>query len=220
MKKIVVIGSSGHAKVVLDIIEKQNLYQVVGLIDSFRAVGEETLGYPVIGCESDLPKLMVEHSIEGAIIAIGDNSVRERVYKKVSEACAQLPFVCVIHPSASIGRNVSIGAGTVVMAGAVVNPCCEVGRFCIVNTNASLDHDSLMEDFSSLAPAVTTGGNCRIGSHSAIGIGVSLLHGVTVGEHAVIGAGSMVLSDIEPFVVAYGVPAKKIRSRQKADKYL
>jgi sugar O-acyltransferase (sialic acid O-acetyltransferase NeuD family) len=220
MQKIVIIGSSGHAKVILDIVEKQALYSVVGLIDSFRAVGEESLGYPIIGRESDLPRLLVEHSIEGAIIAIGDNSVRERVYNTLSELCPKLPFVCAIHPGASIGKCVTIGAGTVVMAGAVVNPCCEVGRFCIVNTQASLDHDSVMEDFSSLAPAATTGGNCRIGRHSAIGIGANLRHGVTVGEHAVIGGSSMVLSDIDPFVVAYGVPAKKIRSRQKADKYL
>jgi acetyltransferase-like isoleucine patch superfamily enzyme len=106
------------------------------------------------------------------------------------------------------------------MAGAVVNPCCNIGRFCIVNTNASIDHDSIMEDFSSLAPGVATGGNCRIGIFSAVSIGAILRHGVTIGDHSVVGSASTVLRDVEAFSVAYGTPAKKIRDRQQGDKYL
>jgi len=220
MENIVLVGSSGHAKVILDIIEKQGCYVVVGLVDSFKGVGEETLGYSVIGGESDLPRLVAEYNIKGVIVAIGDNSIREKVVSRVSSLCPALSYVCAVHPDASVGKGVSIGAGTVVMAGAVVNPCCEIGRFCVVNTRASLDHDSVMADFSSLAPGVATGGNCRIGSYSAVGIGATLCHGVTIGEHALVGGGSMVLGDVEPFAVAYGVPAKKIRTREKGDKYL
>jgi acetyltransferase-like isoleucine patch superfamily enzyme len=106
------------------------------------------------------------------------------------------------------------------MAGAVVNPCCQVGRFCIVNTNASLDHDCVMEDYASLAPGVTTGGNCRIGSHAAVSIGAVLRHGITIGEHSVVGAGSLVLGPVDAFSIAYGTPARKIRDRQPGDKYL
>lgn len=220
MRNILVVGASGHAKVILDIVEKQGLYTVLGLIDSFRPVGQELLGYSVIGGESDLPEILTNYEIEGVIVGIGDNGVRAEVSDRISTMCPQLPFVCAIHPSATVGKGVSIGEGTVIMAGAVVNACSTVGRFCIINTLAGLDHDSIMADFSSLAPGVTTGGNCKIGTYSAIGIGASVSHGVTIGEHAVIGAKSMVLVDIDAYSVAYGVPARRVRSRKKSEKYL
>lgn len=106
------------------------------------------------------------------------------------------------------------------MAGVSINRCTSVGRFCIVNTNASLDHDTVMEDFSSLAPGATTGGNCRIGQHTAISIGAVLIHGIHIGEHSVIGAGSLVMKSIDSNIVAYGTPAKAIRQRKEGDQYL
>lgn len=106
------------------------------------------------------------------------------------------------------------------MAGAVINSCCSVGEFCIINTHASLDHDSSMENFSSLAPRVSTGGNCIIGNYTAIGIGAILRHGVSIGNDTVIGAGSLVMNNLEDFIVAYGIPARKIRDRQHGAKYL
>jgi sugar O-acyltransferase (sialic acid O-acetyltransferase NeuD family) len=220
METIVLVGSSRHAKVVIDTVEKEGRYTIVGLIDAFRSVGEKTLGYSVLGVEIDLPKLIVEYDVKGMIIAIGDNSVRAEVAAKVVDICPELPFVSAVHPTASIGKEATLGVGTVVMAGAVVNPCCRVGQFCIVNTNASLDHDSVMEDFSSLAPGVTIGGNCRIGSYSAVSIGAVLRNGITIGEHSVVGGGSIVLKDVDAFSVTYGIPAKKVRDRKKGEKYL
>lgn len=106
------------------------------------------------------------------------------------------------------------------MAGATVGPSCSIGRFCILNTNSSLDHDSVMEDFSALAPRVATGGNCRIGAYSAVGIGAVLIHGIHVGEHTVIGAGSTVLTNLDSFTVAYGTPARAIREREPGEAFL
>jgi acetyltransferase-like isoleucine patch superfamily enzyme len=106
------------------------------------------------------------------------------------------------------------------MAGAVINPGCKVGDFCIVNTRASLDHDSVMGDFSSLAPAAVTGGNVQIGAFSVIAIGAIVAHAVRVGEHAVIGAGATVLRHVPDRVVAYGTPARIIRQREPGDPYL
>ena len=220
MDSIALVGSSGHAKVVIDIVEKEGRCAIAGLIDAFRSVGEETLGYRVLGAEGDLPGLRAEYGLKGVIVAIGDNAVRARVAAQVAAICSELPFVSAVHPGASIGRDVALGAGTVVMAGAVVNPGCRVGRFCIVNTKASLDHDCVMEEFSSLAPGVTVGGACRIGSYSAVSIGAVLRHSIAIGEHCVIGAGSTVLQDVESFAVAYGTPARKVRNRQAGEKYL
>lgn len=220
MDNIVIIGSSGHAKVVIDIIEKQGKYTISGLIDYSRGIGEKTLGYAVLGKEEDLPVLIENYNIKGAIVAIGDNFTRSKVAECVERIAPTLKFVTAIHPAASVGVEVSIGEGSVLMAGAVVNSSSSIGRFCILNTNSSLDHDSELNDFASLAPSVTTGGNCRVGSYSAVGIGANLIHGIEIGKHTVIGAGSLVMKSIDSFVVAYGTPAKIVRKRESGDKYL
>ena len=220
MDNIVVIGSSGHAKVVIDILENEGRYKIVGLLDRYRKIGDQTLGYPVLGKEEDLVELVDKHELKGGIIAIGDNFSRGAVAARVREACQGFPFVSAIHPRASIATEVAIGEGTVVMAGVTINRCCSVGSFCILNTNSSLDHDSVMESFSSLAPGVTTGGECRIGTYSAVGLGSSVIHRIHVGEHSVIGAGSTVLHNVDSFKVAYGTPARMIRDRSAGDKYL
>lgn len=220
MSNIVIVGSRGHAKVVIDIIEQEAKYRIAGLIDGYRNIGEKTLDYQVLGSEADLPRLAAEYDLRGAIIAIGDNLVRSKVAARVREYCPQLPFVNAVHPRATIARGTTVGAGTVLMAGAVVNPDCRVASFCILNTNSSLDHDSVMDEFSSLAPGAITGGNCRIGAFSAISIGAVLRHGITVGEHSVVGAGATVLKDIEAYSVAYGSPAKKVGDRVPGARYL
>ncbi|MCK5497746.1 MAG: acetyltransferase, partial [Gammaproteobacteria bacterium] len=210
----------GHAKVVIDIVEQAGKYKIAGLVDPYREAGEQTLGYKILGKEEDLERLHNNHAFKGVIVAIGDNTIRSRVTAHVKEICTDLTFVCAIHPKSSIGKDVSIGEGTVIMAGTTINPCSAIGRFCMLNTNSSLDHDSVMNDFSSLAPRAVTGGNCRIGEYSAVGIGAVLVNGIQVGEHTVIGAGSTVLNNIESFKVAYGIPAKAIRERKPGDEYL
>ena len=220
MDNIVIIGSSGHAKVVIDIVEQEGRYKIAGLLDRYRKAGDQTLGYQVLGQEEDLPELTTRHTLRGAIVAIGDNFIRSKVATCVREICPDLPFVRAIHPKASTAKDVSIGEGTVIMAGVAINPCCSIGRFCILNTNSSLDHDSVMEDFSSLAPRVTTGGNCRIGGYSAVSIGAVLIQGIHIGQHSVLGAGSTALKDLDSFKVAYGSPAKPVRDRKPGDKYL
>jgi sugar O-acyltransferase (sialic acid O-acetyltransferase NeuD family) len=220
MDNILIIGSSRHAKVVIDIIEQEGKYRVGGLLDDYRGVGAETLGYSVIGKTTDLITSVREHSIKGALIAIGDNDARSEVAAWAIQRCPDLPFVTAVHPSATVASTVHLGAGTVIMAGAVINPCCSVGQFCVLNTNSTLDHDSVMEDFSSLAPGATVGGSCQIGTRSAVGIGATLAQRVTIGSGTVVGAASLVLDPIEPGVVAYGIPARAVRARNPGDRYL
>ena len=220
MENIVIIGSSGHAKVIIDIVHQEGKYKIVGLLDRFRNMGEQTLGYPILGNEEQLPELIKAHALKGAIVAIGDNFIRSKVVARIKVISPNLPFVNAIHPKASIATDVSIGDGTVIMSGVSINPCSSIGSFCILNTNSSLDHDSILEDFASLAPHATTGGNCIIGKFSAIGIGATLIHGIRIGEQTVIGAGSLVIKSIDSFSVAYGTPAKWIRDREAGDKYL
>jgi len=219
-QKIVIVGSSGHAKVIIDIIEKEGKYNIVGLLDAFKEIGKSTFGYKILGEEKDLPKLVKKYQLTGCIIAIGDNWIRSIVKNKIEEIDTSFKFVSSVHPSAMVARGVTVGSGTVVMAGAVINSNSKIGDFCIINTNASLDHDSNMSNFSSIAPGVTTGGNVSIGEFSAVSLGANIIHGITIGKHSVIGTGSTVLKNIDDYVVAYGTPAKIIRKRKEGDKYL
>jgi sugar O-acyltransferase (sialic acid O-acetyltransferase NeuD family) len=217
---ILLFGSSGHASVIIDIVEKESTYTIFGLIDPHKEINEELMGYKIAGKEEDLEEIVVRHNIVGGIIGIGDNWLRQRVRDKVLENYPHFNFLTCIHPSAQIARDVTIGCGTVIMPGAIVNASCIVKEHCVLNTNCSLDHASMMDDFSSLAPNATVGGNVTIGKCSAISLGANVMQSVEIGEHSIVGAGSLVNQNIENFSVCYGVPARFIRGRKIGEKYL
>lgn len=221
MKNIIVIGSSGHGKVVIDVIEKENKYIITGLFDDkYETTGSTFFGYEILGKTYSIPDFIHKNNIYGGIIAIGDNWTRYMVFQKIKALIPDFNFIRTIHPSASIGRNVITGDGTVIMAGSIINSDSKIGEHSIINTGASIDHDNIIGNFASIAPGVTTGGNVNIDSYSAISLGVNIIHGINIGKHTVIGAGSTVLKDIPSYTVAYGTPAKVIRRRKEGDRYL
>jgi sugar O-acyltransferase (sialic acid O-acetyltransferase NeuD family) len=211
MKNIVVKGSAGHAKVIIDIIEKEGKYHIVGLLDHLKPKDQKVYGYPILGNAQDLTKLIKEHNIEGGIVAIGDNKTRSEAVQRIRDVIPDFIFITAIHPSAAIARGVFIGKGTAIMAGAIINSDSRVGNHCFINTNSSLDHDNVMEDFSSVSPNISTGGYVRIGAFSVINIGANVADRIIIGQHSVVGAGSTVLHDIKPNVLAYGTPARVVR---------
>ncbi|HTT65174.1 MAG TPA: acetyltransferase [Bryobacteraceae bacterium] len=210
---IFVIGASGHAKVVIDIVERQGQWRIAGLIDTYKSPGTALMGYAVLGPEEFLPDLMVKHGAGGAVIAIGDNRIRHQVALRVSAIAPGLAFVNAIHPAAHIGREVVLGKGVVIMAGVTINPGTRIRDFCYVNTNASVDHDNVLEPFSCVQPNAATGGNVTLGAHSVISMGAQVAPGISIGADTIIGAGSTVLHDIPDGVVAYGTPCRVIRPR-------
>lgn len=216
MKPVVIIGSGGHGRVILDILEKQAAYEIAGFIDDQKPVGTKIYDYQVLGKVADLKSLEVEH----AIIAIGDNWSRGRVARELEAAAPRMKLATAIHPAATLARDVEIQPGTVIMAGAVLNPGTRVGRNCIINTAASVDHDCQIGDFASLGPGAVLGGNVKVGAYSAVSIGATVIHGMQIGANAVIGAGAAVVSDIEAFAVAYGVPCRSVRKRNEDERYL
>ena len=220
MENIVVFGASGLAKIVVDIIERSGAYRIVGLIDAAQGAGSSACGYPIIGQDADLPRLREVHAITAGVIAIGDNWQRARLARSVSGSVSNWRFASAVHPSVQVARGATIGAGTIIMAGAVINSDARLGAQCLICTGASIDHDNQIEDFVSLAPKAATGGNVRIGAFTAIGMGATIIHGINIGTHAVIGAGATVVGDVESYVVAYGSPAKVIRARKAGDAYL
>ena len=218
--KVFVVGSRGHFKVVVDTIEKEGKYVVAGLIDDFRPTSDISFGYPIIGKVEDLPALSKEHECTRVFVAVGDNWLRHLVVERIIKILPDPEFISTIHPSAYTARGVSLGQGTIMMPGAIVNADCIVGDFCFVYTNASLDHDSVMGDFSSLAPGATTGGNVNIGAFTAIAVGAKIINERTIGEHTVVGAGAAVVEDVPDHSLSVGVPARVVRNRKEGEKYL
>ncbi|HGM9781653.1 MULTISPECIES: acetyltransferase [Morganellaceae] len=220
MDNIIVIGSSGHARVVIDIIEEEGRYNIVGLCDRFREIGENTEGYLILGKEEDLPFLIEKHKVHGIIVAIGDNFVRGKVSNKIKNICPEIKFISAVHPKTAIAKNVEIGEGTVIVAGVVANSKAKIGKGCIINTSASIGHDVTIEDYASVGPGTRIAGGCTIGTGTAVGIGSVVREKINIGAGTIIGASSTIIRDIKDRQVAYGSPAKIIRDRQEGEPYL
>jgi sugar O-acyltransferase (sialic acid O-acetyltransferase NeuD family) len=219
-ENIIIIGASGHAKVIIDIVEKENRHNIVGLIDSYKPKGTKKFEYKILGTEKDLNKLCKQFNFIAGIIAIGDNWTRKLMQKNITKLIPNFKFVNAIHPDAIIGKNVTIGKGTVIMPGVIINSSSKIGDFCILNTKSCLDHDSELKNYSSLAPGVTVGGNVSIGSFSAICLGANVLQDIIIGEHSIIGAGALINRNVDSYKMVYGVPAKTIKPIKKGEKYL
>lgn len=219
--KLAVVGCGGHAKCVIDCAELQGEYEVAALIDDFLAPGTLVCGYPVLGpCDAETIQRLREAGVESAIVAVGDNATRAELAGKLRALWPSMVAATLVHPAAFVARSASLGEGTVVLPGAVVQVNCRVGSHCILNTKASLDHDSVMGDFSALAPGATVSGAVHIGACSWIAAGAVVIHGRVIGHDTVIGAGAVVVRDIPDFVVAFGIPAKPVRLRVATDKCL
>lgn len=218
--QVVIIGASGHGRVVADAIASVGIMELVGWLDPGFAKGTLIHDRPVLGSEEDLSMLIPEYALTGYFIAVGDNWKRARLTNEIAQKHTTLKLVSIIHNSAIVSPYAQIGAGSVIMAGAVVQANTVVGRGVIINTRASVDHDCQLENFCSIGPGATLGGNCQIGQYSAIGLGANLLHGISVGENSVVGGGALVNKPIEANTTAVGVPAKVIASRKPEQGYL
>jgi sugar O-acyltransferase (sialic acid O-acetyltransferase NeuD family) len=217
---ILVVGAGGHARAVLDAIRAAGRYTPVGLVESFQSPGTVCHGLRILGTEHALAEVCRQVGTRRGVIAIGDNWQRQQMANRMRAVCPEFEFVTVVHAAATVAHDVTLGSGTVVLPGAVVVSGCRIGEGCVVNTQASLDHDSVMEDYAQLAPGAVTGGWVRIGADTFVGLGARIKSRVQVGPHTVIGAGALVLKDCPSNVVAYGAPARVVRPRRADEPYL
>ncbi len=181
-------GASGHAKVIIDILESQNV-KVEGVFDDNPNV-KNLLSYCVN--TSDIKGPM--------IISIGDNKVR----KLISERLFDLRFGIAIHKSAQLSKYSNIGVGSVMMHGSIVQAGSTIGKHCIINTGATVDHDCIVDDYVHISPQVTLCGGVQVGEGTIIGANSVVLPGVKIGRWCVIGAGSVVSKNLPDFVLAAG----------------
>lgn len=195
MNRLIIIGASGHGKVIADIAVK-NGYEDIVFLDDDESI-KECAGFPVVGRTQDAKAL------EGdKIVAIGNAEIREKIQKEIET-------ITLIHPDAVIGRRVSLGKGTVVMAGAIINSDTVIGDGCIINTAASVDHDCVVGDYSHIAVGAHLCGTVHIGRSTWIGAGATVSNNIDICSTCVIGAGGVVTKDISIAGTYIGVPAKK-----------
>ena len=219
-RKVVIFGCSGHAKVVVDILESNEDYKLIGFIDRFIPENTNVLDYKVIGTESFLPKLMKKYKFNKGVIGIGDNFIRSKVVNFIKKIAPDFKFINCIHNSAKLSKYCDFGVGNVVMPGVSINASSIISDHCILNTNSSLDHDCRMKSYSCLAPNSAVGGNCIIGKYSYVGIGASIFHGVEIDENCIVGGGSVLNNNTKSNSTYYGIPARRVSSRKLGDTYL
>ena len=211
MEKVVVLGAriDGHAKVVLEIIEAEGKYEVVGFIDDTLFGKDGTIrNIPVIGTTSDLSKLKKKLGLFGAIVAIGNNFQRRKLGDKIHEAGLQL--INAIHPSVHIDSDVIIGVGNCFCQGVIIVTGTRIGNCVNVHTAATIDHDNIIEDGANLGPGVHTSGRVTICRDAFLGAGTLVIPDGYVGEGAITGAGTVVIHPIASFTKVVGVPARVI----------
>jgi sugar O-acyltransferase (sialic acid O-acetyltransferase NeuD family) len=204
-KTVAVIGAGGHAKVVISTLQDAG-YRVAAVFDDNQKMwGTSLLGVRVQGAISELDGGLYP----AAVIAIGSNSVRERLSQQIK----QVEWISAIHPQAYVHPSVKVGEGTVIFAGAIIQPDTSVGAHVIVNTGATVDHDCLLGDYVHLAPGVHLAGGVQVGLGAFFGIGSVIIPGQRVGSWATIGAGGAVINNIPDGVTAVGIPALPVEKK-------
>ncbi|TXI95623.1 MAG: acetyltransferase [Burkholderiaceae bacterium] len=185
---LILVGAGGHAGAVIDVVEQHGEYQIVGLVGSHKEVQTRRLGYPVIGTDSDLSELAKMHKF--ALVTVGQiqsPDIRMRLYELAVQAGFQLPII--VAPSAYVSHHADLGAGSVVMHGAIVNAGAKVGANCIVNTRALLEHDVSIADHCHISTGAILNGNACVGAGSFVGSASVVREGVSLGKRCVVGMG-------------------------------
>ena len=218
-RRTVVLGASVHGVHAAEVLRAGG-GTPVGYVDDAVPAGTVLHGLPVLGTLADLGAVLGDGRADDVLVGMGDNAARCRLVAQPRQEVPGVRFATAVHPSAVIGARTTIGDGTVVMAGVVVNNDCRIGEQVILYTSCSVDHDNVVGDYASLAPNAATGGNVTLGERVAVGLGASVIHRLFLGDGVVVGAGSVVLEHVPPNQLVVGNPARVVRQRADDEPYL
>lgn len=213
MNSVIIIGASGHGKVIADIIQKSG-DKVLGFLDDNTKLPNTFINFPLLGTVDKYNKYITEAQF---VIAVGDAIVRKMIAKKL----AGVKWYTAIHPSAVISCiNVAIAEGTVVMANTVINSGSVIGRHCIINSGAIVEHDNKLKDFVHVSVGAKLAGTVSVGEGSWIGIGACISNNLKICAHCTIGAGAVVINNINDAGTYIGIPAKRLERTDNMNKYI
>jgi len=210
MKKIVVLGGGGHAKIVITILKKTNKYKITGYTDCEDK--GQILGINYLGDDSILIELKSKNKNCTAVIGVGSVKVDEKrkiIKEKLERLGFELPVI--ISPEAIINEEVEIGRGTVVMDGAIIDSGSKIMEAVIINKSSTIGHDCIIGNYTHVALGATLGGSVEVGENCLIGIGANIIQYVKITKDCLIGAGATVVNDILEPGNYIGIPAKKIK---------
>lgn len=193
--ELILVGGGGHCKSTIDVIEENGKFRIVGIVDSKEKVGQEVLGYSVIGSDEDLITLANEYSF--FLVTVGqikNFGPRLRIYELLQDL--GVIMATIVSPRAHVSKHAKIGPGTVIFHGATVNAGAVVGENCIINTHALVEHDVIIGSHCHISTGAIVNGDVKIGDRTFVGSGSVLRQGVEVGNGCVLGARSLVLKDI------------------------
>lgn len=210
--KVIIIGAGGHARSVMDILLQNNEYEILGCIDNCYGQKQFVEGMnqiAIIG-NDDMLEDFYKTGVKYCFVALGSNSLRAKLYRRIVDI-GYIP-INVVSKYAIISPSVKLGTGICIMAGAILNVNTIIEDNCIINTKCSIDHDCIIGENSHIAPGVTLSGSVKVGNNVQIGTGACVIDGITIGEGAFIGGGGVVVKNVNARMLAYGNPAREIRS--------
>lgn len=202
--KLLIIGASGHGKVVADIALKIKRWDKIAFLDD-NELSHTSLDLNIIGKSTDFYEYLHEYEM---FVAIGYNEIREKIQNQLEQVGASIPVL--VHPNAVLGEQVEIQPGTVIMAGVIVNSCTKIGKGCIINTGAIIEHDNIIENYSHISPGVCIAGTVRVGEGTWLGIGSIISNNISITSKCIIGAGAVVIKNINLPGTYIGNPARKV----------
>lgn len=202
--KLLIIGASGHGKVVADIALNMNKWRTIVFLDDDDDI-KNSLGLKVIGKTEEAFDLIDEYDI---FVGIGNNETRKKILEELVNKGASIPVLS--HPSVVIGEQVEIDIGSAIMAGVVINSSTKVGKGCIINTGSTIDHDCNIDDFVHISPGTHLAGTVKVGKSTWIGIGSVVSNNLSITDGCMIGAGAVVTKDITESGTYIGVPARRV----------
>ena len=206
--EIILIGGGGHCKSVIDVIEAENKYKIVGIIDMPEKLGEKILGYKIIGNDDDTPKFAKE--IQYFFITVGhlkSPALRIKLFELVKKAGGQFPVI--FSPNAYVSKYSKIGEGTVIMHHAIVNANTQIGENCIINNKALVEHDCTIGNNCHISTNAVINGGLQIGDNCFIGSNSVTKQYISIAENTIIGAGAVVTKNITESGVYVGNPTRK-----------
>jgi sugar O-acyltransferase (sialic acid O-acetyltransferase NeuD family) len=209
MRNVIVIGSGGHAKVIIDIINEMKIYNIIGITSNSLAFGESFLGYKVLGDDDILESQFSPENIQVAMGLGGhtDNNIRKKVFEKVKTL--GYTFINVIHPFSSISKTAKIGEGVAIFPNVALNSYSELGDNVIVITGSTVDHETIVGNHVLISAGVTVGAYSNIEDEVLLALGSKIVSGITIGKKSLIAAGAVVVKNTPENSKMFGVPAKE-----------
>jgi len=210
MKDLILIGGGGHCKSCIEVIEKLEQYNIIGILDKYEKIGNCLFGYDFIGTDNDIEKYSLGKV--SFCLTVGQvtakSEIRVALYKSLIKNSADLPVI--ISKDSIVSRYSKIDFGTIILSGAIINSAVTIGKNCIVNSNALIEHDVEIGDHCHISTGAIINGECSIGKNCMVSTGAILKNGISIPDNTMIGMGAVVTKNIKISGIYFGNPARMI----------